>query len=147
MHCGPFDNFYPFRAYMKNLIVIGKLHTHFMKKVTTLYAILIKFISSILCCIFPIWFSRKISLPYMHLFTKKGEISTKPTGLSRGETMPLLFWFRMKWNNSKGRPRSYTLLILLKFNIILWTSYNDNGTILKQTPFGWYIGPPLLHRL
>ena len=37
------------------------------------------------------WPFRNISLPYVSLLTKQSEISTKPYGLSRGETSPCCY--------------------------------------------------------
>ena len=50
---------------------------------------------------------------------KKGEISTKPIGLNGGETLPLLLWFQMKWNNSKGRLEFRALAVLIS-NEVKW---------------------------
>ena len=118
LHCGPFDNFYHFKALMQNLIEIWKPYLHSLIKIPTPHAILMSYsdihIPKLMMHITNMVLSKSKFPSYVSVH-KKGEISTKPKGLSRGETMPLLLRFRMKWNNSKGRPKSYTLLILFKF--------------------------------
>ena len=66
---------------------------------------------------------------------KKGEISTKPISLNGGETLPLLLWFQMKWNNSKGRLKFRALAVLFQ---MMWNDSkgrpNIGGLHLNNDP-------------
>ena len=84
---------------MQNLIEIGKLYMHPLIKILTPHAILMLYndihISKFMMHISNMVLSKMKLTSYVSVH-KKGEISTKPKGLSRGEIMPLLLRFQMK---------------------------------------------------